>query len=237
VLPSYNGARKLPNLTPLLALMLAQEGVPVLVHGMPEDPGRVTTADIFQGLGLPLARDADDVAQAWRRREPVFIRTDALCPPLARLLDARWTIGLRNSGHTVAKLLDPCGAGQALRVVNYTHPEYGTMLTDFLQRTTANALLMRGTEGEPVADPRRLPRMDVFIDGQQRTELSLSAHDGVLRELPVLPRTCDAATTAMYIQSVISGEKPAPAPLTQQVACLLNGLAALERAHPKEKTA
>lgn len=237
VLPSYNGARKLPNLTPLLALMLAQEGVPVLVHGMPEDPGRVTTADIFQVLGLPLARSADDVAQAWRRREPVFMRTDALCPPLARLLDARWTIGLRNSGHTVAKLLDPCAAGQALRVVNYTHPEYGTMLTDFLQRTTASALLMRGTEGEPVADPRRLPRMDVFIDGQPRTELSLSAHDGVLRELPVLPRTCDAATTAMYIQSVISGEKPAPAPLTQQVACLLDGLAALERAHPKEKTA
>jgi anthranilate phosphoribosyltransferase len=237
VLPSYNGARKLPNLTPLLALMLAQEGVPVLVHGMPEDPGRVTTADIFQVLGLPLARNADDVAQAWRRREPVFIRTDTLCPPLARLLDARWTIGLRNSGHTVAKLLDPCAAGQALRVVNYTHPEYGTMLTDFLQRTTANALLMRGTEGEPVADPRRLPRMDVFIDGQPRTELSLSAHDGVLRELPVLPRTCDAATTAMYIQSVISGEKPAPSPLTQQVACLLDGLAALERAHPKEKTA
>ena len=237
VLPSYNGARKLPNLTPLLALMLAQEGVPVLVHGMPEDPGRITTADIFQVLGLPLARNADDVAQAWRRREPVFIRTDTLCPPLARLLDARWTIGLRNSGHTVAKLLDPCAAGQALRVVNYTHPEYGTMLTDFLQRTTANALLMRGTEGEPVADPRRLPRMDVFIDGQPRTELSLSAHDGVLRELPVLPRTCDAATTAMYIQSVISGEKPAPSPLTQQVACLLDGLAALERAHPKEKTA
>jgi hypothetical protein len=59
----------------------------------------------------------------------------------------------------------------------------------------------------------------------------------VLRELPVLPRTCDAATTAMYIQSVISGEKPAPAPLTQQVACLLDSLAALERAHPKEKTA
>src|ERR1700709_2070835 len=33
VLPSYNGARKLPNLTPLLALLLAQEGAQVLVHG------------------------------------------------------------------------------------------------------------------------------------------------------------------------------------------------------------
>jgi anthranilate phosphoribosyltransferase len=33
VLPSYNGARKLPVLTPLLALLLAREGLPVLMHG------------------------------------------------------------------------------------------------------------------------------------------------------------------------------------------------------------
>ena len=237
LLPSYNGARKLPNLTTLLALLLAQEGIDVLVHGPMLDPGRVTTASVFHDLGLPIATDAAEVGHAWARHEPVFIATDALCPPLARLLEVRRIVGVRNSGHTVAKLLAPCLGAQQLRVVNYTHPEYGTMLTDFLQRTTANALLMRGTEGEPVADPRRLPRLDVFIDGQPRSELSLSAHDGVLRELPVLPRTCDAATTAMYIQSVISGEKPAPAPLTQQVACLLDSLAALERAHPKEKTA
>jgi anthranilate phosphoribosyltransferase len=237
VLPSYNGARKLPNLTPLLALLLAQEDVPVLVHGMPEDPNRVTTAEIFHDLGLPVARDAADVAAAWQRHEPVYIRTDALCPPLARLLDARWTIGLRNSGHTIAKLLDPCAAGTALRVVNYTHPEYGHMLTEFLQETIGNALLMRGTEGEPFADPRRLPKMDVFIDGFLRNELSQAAHDGVLRELPVLPRTCDAATTAMYIQSVISGEKPAPAPLLHQVACLKASLVALAHAHPQEKSA
>jgi anthranilate phosphoribosyltransferase len=237
VLPSYNGARKLPNLTPLLALMLAQEGVPVLVHGMPEDPGRVTTADIFHDLGLPIARSADEVTQAWKRREPVFIRTDVLCPPLARLLDARWTIGLRNSGHTVAKLLDPCPASAALRVVNYTHPEYGSMLTDFLQHTTANAMLMRGTEGEPVADPRRTPKLDIFIDGKLRTDLARPAQDGVLRELPVLPRTCDATTTAIYIQSVISGEKPAPAPLSQQVELLLESLAVLAHEHPLEISA
>lgn len=237
VLPSYNGARKLPNLTPLLALLLAQEDVHVLVHGMPEDPSRVTSAEIFQGLGLAVARDAGDVASAWQRHEPVYMRTDVLCPPLARLLDARWTIGLRNSGHTIAKLLDPCAPGSALRVVNYTHPEYAQMLNGFLQHTQANAMLMRGTEGEPVADPRRLPRLDVYIDGFLRSDLSSAAQDGALRELPVLPRTCDAATTAMYIQSVISGEKPAPGPLAQQVASLLASLQALAHAHPREKSA
>lgn len=227
VLPSYNGARKLPNLTALLALMLAQEGVPVLVHGMPEDPTRVTTAEIFRDLGLPEAITADDAAQAWSRREPVYMRTDRLCPPLARLLDARWTIGLRNSGHTVAKLLDPFAESSAVRTVNYTHPEYAHMHTEFLQHIGANAVLMRGTEGEPVADPRRQPKLDVFIRGTPRPDLSVVAHEGVLRELPVLPRTCDAPTTALYIQSVLSGEKPAPGPISQQVACLLGALNAL----------
>ena len=237
VLPSYNGSRRLPNLTALLAMLLAQHDVPVLVHGPVHDPTRVTTAAIFHDLGLTCASDGDDIAAAWQRGEPAFIRTEALCPPLARLLAVREIVGLRNSGHTIAKLLTGCSGATTLRVVNHTHPEYATLLAGFLAAMRADALLMRGTEGEPVADPRRLPRLDVFIDGQPRSELSLSAHDGVLRELPVLPRTCDAATTAMYIQSVISGEKPAPAPLTQQVACLLDSLAALERAHPKEKTA
>ena len=52
VIPSYNGARRLPNLTPLLAMRLAQEGARVLVHGPLHDPSRVTSAEIFQALGL-----------------------------------------------------------------------------------------------------------------------------------------------------------------------------------------
>lgn len=237
VLPSYNGARKLPNLTPLLALLLAQEGVPVLVHGPEHDPGRVTSAEIFQTLGLPVAQDSADIHAAWARREPVFIRTEALCPPLARLLDVRRVIGLRNPGHTVAKLLAPAQGQRSLRVVNYTHPEYGNTLTEFLAATQADAMLMRGTEGEPVADPRRLPRLDVFIAGQLRTELSRTPQEGVLTEMPVLPRSHDAATTSLYIQSVVSGEKPAPPPLQQQVETLLAALAVLAQHTPKELSA
>ena len=229
LLPSYNGARKLPNLTALPALLLAQHGISVLVHGPGTDPARITTADIFHDLGLPVAHSAADMGHAWARREPVFMATDTLCPPLSRLLDVRRVIGLRNPGHTVAKLLDPTRGGAALRVVNHTHPEYAAALTGFLQHTGASAMLMRGTEGEPVADPRRLPRLDVFTHGVLRPDLSLPAKEGVLTELPVLPRAIDAATTAVYIQSVVSGEKPAPGPVSSQVECLLGALGAIER--------
>jgi anthranilate phosphoribosyltransferase len=217
VLPSYNGARKLPNLTALLALMLARAGVAVLVHGMPDDPGRVTTAEIFSHLGLAPAETPGDLQQRWARGEPAYIRTGHLCPPLARLLDVRWVIGLRNPGHTVAKLLDP---GEGLRVVNYTHPEYGALLTQFLQATAAHAMLLRGTEGEPFADPRRTPRMDVFLSGRRLGAWSQPAQDGVLDGVPPLPVGRDARATAAYIQDVLDGRMPAPDPLRQQVWAL-----------------
>jgi anthranilate phosphoribosyltransferase len=237
VLPSYNGARKLPNLTALLALLLAQEGAQVLVHGPMHDPGRVTTAEIFHDLGLPFACDVADAANAWARREPAFVRTDDLCPPLAGLLAVRRVVGLRNTGHTVAKLLAPGGGAACLRVVNYTHPEYAAMLAAFLEHTRADAVLLRGTEGEPVADPRRAARLDVFIGGRARPELSRAAHEGVLTELPVLPRGCDAATTAVYIQAVVSGEKPAPPPVTLQVDCLMRALGSIGHDAPQEQRA
>jgi len=228
ILPSYNGARKLPNLTALLALMLAEKGIQVLVHGPLLDAARVSTAEIFRDLGLPFASDASELDAAWAQQKPIFITTDALCPPLAKLLEVRRVIGLRNSGHTVAKLLNPCTNQASLRVVNYTHPEYAVLLTQFLGHTDADAVLLRGTEGEPVADPRRAPKLDVFIGGQPRPDLGHPAHEGVLIELPVLPLKNDAPTTALYIQSVINGKTPAPASLTHQVDCLVRSLAAVQ---------
>lgn len=229
VLPSYNGARKLPNLTALLAALLARQGVAVLVHGMKQDPTRVTTADVFEALQWPLADSGEAVKAAWQAGRPAFMETAVLNPGLAKLLDARWTIGLRNPGHTIAKLLDPVpvATGQrSVRVVNHTHPEYADSLTAYLQHAGASALLMRGTEGEPVADARRQPRFDVFLQGQRDPALSRSPEDGVLTALPELPDQFDAATTAAFIQAVLAGRQALPAAIATQVQCLVETLRA-----------
>ena len=237
VIPSYNGARRLPNLTPLLALRLAQEGARVLVHGPRHDPTRVSTADIFQALALPPAEDGATVHERWQRREPAFIATDTLSPALQRLLDVRWVVGLRNSGHTVAKLLQPVVDAPALRLASHTHPEFGILMADLAQRSAADLMLLRGTEGEPVADPRRCPKIDTWLGGQWQADLSCPAQEGVLAELPLLPRQIDAATVAVYIQGVLAGEKPGPAPLDRQVHLLLAGLARLGSGEPQVKRA
>ena len=231
VIPSYNGARRLPNLTPLLALALAQAGVNVLVHGPLHDPARVTTAEVLHDLGLAPARHEADVHAAWARHQPAFMATATLCPPLQALLDVRQVVGLRNAGHTVAKMIHPFGAQRALRLVNFTHPEFGALMTAWAQQEQVDALLLRGTEGEPVADPRRRPRMDAYVRGVVCTAASCPAQDGVVSDMPLLPTERDAASTALYVQSLLAGEKPMPAPVAQQISAVLALLAAVK--HPE----
>lgn len=226
LLPSYNGARKLPNLTALLAAHLARQGISVLVHGPLRDPTRVTTAEVWSAIGWPIANDDQGISSAWAQGLPAFMPIEHLCPGLAKLLDVRWTIGLRNPGHTVAKLLRPWTQSiNVAQVVNHTHPEYAISLTAYLQLAQNKALLMRGTEGEPVADARRQPRFEVFIAGERHAELSRQPQEGVLQALPQWPDSKDPALTAIYIQRVLAKELPLPDSIALQAQCLVDMLA------------
>jgi anthranilate phosphoribosyltransferase len=222
VIPSYNGARKLPNLVPLLATLLAREGLRVLVHGITQDATRVTTHAIFDALGLPVIASSDQLHQvqsAWHTHEPAFVSISALSPALAKLLAVRQVVGVRNSAHTLVKLLAPFSS-PCLRLANYTHPEYAISMSELLMRdANANTLLMRGTEGEAVADARRVQAMDFFNGGVKHA--IVTAHQGVVSNLPLLPRAIDAVSTATYIQSLLAGEHPVPEPIQQQVEAVM----------------
>ena len=215
VLPSYNGARKLPLLTPLLALLLARKGLAVLIHGTPTESSRVFVSEVLQAVNIKAQVAPVLIATG----EVQFVPTEVLCPALKRLLDVRRVVGLRNPAHSLVKLVNPC-AGKALVVSSYTHPEYAVSMTQTFELTHANALLLRGTEGEVVADARRMPQMDGFINGQRQPLQEAQA--GTLSALPDLPKTTDAASTASYIQAVMLGQQAVPASIAKQVEHILH---------------
>jgi anthranilate phosphoribosyltransferase len=223
VVPSYNGARKLPVLTPLLAMILARKGLPVLVHGTATESARVTTQAVLAQLGVA----AQPATQALRNGQVHFVPTEALHPGLKRLLDVRRTIGVRNSAHSLVKLMAPVD-GPALVVGSYTHPEYFESMAATFELMGSNAMLLRGTEGEPVADPRRTPRMDVYINGQVR--LVDEGRSGPLASLPSLPRLIDPITTATYMRGVLEGLVPIPEPIVIQTDHIVRACKAIEAA-------
>ena len=215
VLPSYNGARKLPVLTPLLALLLAREGLSVLVHGTPTESNRVFSSEVLAVLGVPALTALRKIAPG----EVVFAPTELLSPALKRLLDVRRVLGLRNPAHSLVKLINPV-EGKSLVVSSYTHPEYAVSMAATFERVQANALLLRGTEGEGVADARRLPQMQGFIGGVR--VLNEEGVKGTLPSVPDLPKAIDAASTAAYIESVLAGRTPVPPSISQQVAHIVH---------------
>ncbi len=222
VLPSYNGSRQMPNLTPLLALLLARAGAPVLIHGVTSDPGRVTTAEILQEMGYPVSHTVEQAMQEFARHVPVLMPIEDLAPRLSRLLAMRRILGVRNSTHTLVKLMQPF-ATAALRLTSYTHPEYLTMLTGYF--TTAapavrgEAFLMRGTEGETVANAKRAQQINWIHDGECTI---LVQKQEPVDDMPPLPAERDAVTTARWIEAALRGEEPIPISIAEQVErCLL----------------
>ena len=214
VIPSYNGARKLPNLTALLALLLARDGVPVLVHGVAHDPGRVATAEVFAALGIAPAESPAAAEAALAAGQATFITIDTLAPRLAWMLSLRQVLGVRNSTHTLVKIMQPL-AGPALRLVSYTHPEYLESLGEFFSKTGGHAFLMRGTEGETVANANKAQKIDWFHDGERTV---LVEKQTLVDSLPLLPEDKSASATAAWIQAVLRGEIPIPDPIAQQAA-------------------
>jgi anthranilate phosphoribosyltransferase len=214
VIPSYNGARKLPVLTPLLALLLAREGLPVLIHGVATESTRVYTSKVLEALDRQAWTAIKNIVPG----EVAFVPTEVLCPGLQRLLEVRRVVNLRNSGHSVVKLMNPC-LGKSLLVSSYTHPEYAVSMAATFELMQSNALLLRGTEGESVADARRMPQMEVFIAGQR--QVVQEAQAGTLAGLPDLPKEFDAATTAAYIRDVMAGKSAVPPSIAKQVEHIL----------------
>ena len=216
VLPSYNGARRLPVLTPLLALLLAREGLPVLLHGSTTESSRVTAAQVLEQLGYA----PSETLTTPQAGEVVHVHSRVLHPGLSDLLDARATIGLRNPAHSLVKHINPLAASHSTSLVVgcYTHPEYSISMEQTHAEAQSHALLLRGMEGEPVCDPRRQPALRGIVQGHK--VLEISSDTGAAVEMPQLPTGLDVAATAAFTQEVLHGSRPVPHAIATQIQAI-----------------
>ena len=215
VLPSYNGARKLANLVPLLALLLAREGVPVLMHGAAQEPQRVGSFEILALLGHAPVATLDEAEERIEDRLLAPMPLAVLAPDLARLIDVRLAVGVRNSGHTIAKLLLPQGveAAAACRLIAVTHPDFMVLMREHFTAFPANVFLMRGVEGEPIVR-LHAPQPIEQIDGAGSLVTHLMGEGEAEPRLPAR----DAISTALWTREVLDGKVPVPPALARQVA-------------------
>ncbi|MFW0765330.1 DNA-binding protein YbiB [Trabulsiella odontotermitis] len=218
VIPSYNGARKQANLTPLLAMLLHKLGFPVVVHGVSEDPTRILTETIFEMIGIEATRHAGQAQAKLEGHQPVYMPVSALCPPMEKQLAMRWRMGVRNSAHTLAKLATPFAESAALRLSSVSHPEYVTRVASFFTDIGGRGILLHGTEGEVYASPQRCPQINLIDENGVQVLVERQSEDN--RDV-ILPASKDPLITAHWIERCVAGSEPVPQSLKIQLACCL----------------
>jgi anthranilate phosphoribosyltransferase len=219
LVPSYNGARKRANLVPLLVLMLAREGVPVLVHGAFQELSRVSTFHVLKILGHDTAGSLAEAERSLEERHLAAVPVNLISPALARLIDIRLQLGVRNSGHTLAKLLLPDGVrgSDACRLISVTHPEFLNLMRELFLALPANVFLMRGVEGEAVVrlnSPQ--PVEEMRHDGAPITHLIGEGDSDY-----ALP-TREAHATARWTLDVLEGRAPMPVAIEKQAQLIVD---------------
>lgn len=166
---SYAGKKRHLPWFLLSALLLAQNGVRVCMHGTEgHTPGRIYARHALQSLGVPIAGSLAEAGEHMRATNFAFLPLAVLNRRLQEIIELKPILGLRSPVNTFARMINPFGAAHEIQTV--FHPNYKD-----IHRLTAKLLgqphmaVFKGEGGEI----ERRPAKPVVVE---------SLHEGVLSE-------------------------------------------------------
>jgi anthranilate phosphoribosyltransferase len=122
---SYAGKRKHLPWFLLCALILAENGIKVFMHGSSgHTEGRLYTDFALQSLGITAARNWHEVAENLEEQRFCYMPLQYINPTLQALINMRNLLGLRSPVHTLVRLINPLSAHYSLQSI--FHPAYAT---------------------------------------------------------------------------------------------------------------
>jgi len=167
---SYAGKRRQLPWFLLAALLLAQNGMRIFMHGAEgHTPGRLYTRETLEALGIPVAHGLAEAADHIQERNFAYLPLADLSPRLHEIIELRPIMGLRSPVHTIARMLNPFGA--RLTIQGIFHPNY----MDIHQQAALllgekNMVVFRGEGGEIERRPAKLTETRTVRDGVAGSE-------------------------------------------------------------------
>lgn len=165
---SYAGKRRHLPWFLLSALMLADNGVTVFMHGASgHSADRLYTENVLGYLNLTPATSITEAQRQLQQRHFSYLALEHFCPTLHNIIELRPLLGLRSPVHTLVRLLNPFNAAYSIQGI--FHPSYRQV------HQQAAALLnqphmavLKGEGGET----ERNPDMDCLVQSVHEGELS-----------------------------------------------------------------
>ncbi len=167
--PSYADRHKQLPYFLLAALLLAANGVRVLMHGIPGE-GPATTPAGLAALGIRPAHSAGDAARRLDAAGLAYLPLAVLVPELEALFGLRPLLGLRTAVHTLARELNPFRAPAQIQGI--FHPTYLELHRDTqLRLGQERAVTFKGGGGEAQRNPDKPCRCVIVENGAGREEI------------------------------------------------------------------
>ncbi len=150
---SYAGKRRQLPWFILSALLLAENGVAVFMHGTEgHTPGRIYTREVLQLLGVPVSDSLAHAATSLTATNFAYLPLAHLSPKLQEIIELRPLLGLRSPVHTVARLLNPFHAPYLVQGI--FHPGYRDIHQEAaMQLEQPHAAVFKGEGGEIERNP------------------------------------------------------------------------------------
>ncbi len=120
---SYAGKRRQLPWFLLSALLLAQNGVRIGMHGTEgHTAGRLYTRETLEAVGLCGGGGFDEAAALIARDNFAYMPLEAISPKLKELIELRPILGLRSPVHTLSRMINPFEAKATIQGI--FHPGY-----------------------------------------------------------------------------------------------------------------
>jgi len=147
-IPTYAGKQDSWHVLLPAAIIAAAAGVPVLLHGYDDVPGRLATATVAAHLGIPVDLDPKQAAEFVTEKGLAYLDIGLYHPLVFRFLELRKELGVRSLFQPVSRMLNPARARAS--IIGMSHPPYFERIAEALRMLgTPRALILRGLEGEP----------------------------------------------------------------------------------------
>ncbi len=166
--PSYADRHKQLPYFVLSALLLAANGVRVLMHGI-EGEGPATTPKALAALGVRAAGRPAEAAEQLDAAGFAYLPLRVICPELEGLFHLRPLLGLRTPANSLARELNPFGAPHQIQGV--FHPSYLPLHEATAVRLgQPRAVIFKGGGGEAQRNPDK-PCRSLCVDGGTAAEI------------------------------------------------------------------
>ncbi len=167
---SYAGKRRQLPWFLLAALVLADDGVSIFMHGAEGHTlGRLYTRETLDVLELPVAGDFLQAAEHIQASNFAYLPLAAISPKMHEIIGLRPILGLRSPVHTISRMLNPFNAPHVLQGI--FHPGYNAIHQGAAQLLGYERMaVFRGEGGEIERRPSKPLNVWTVTGGEMHTE-------------------------------------------------------------------